>query len=453
MKIKVVLAVALALTICRESLNAQKYDGLIDKTVALVGNSMILLSQVESEVNMMQFQGYISDRNLRCEVLENMMVSKLFYTQAQMDSLAVNPDMVDASLNDRINTILSQLGGEEEMEKHFGKPMHKLRQEWRETFVEQNLAQEMQQEVAGKVTEVTPKEVAQFYRRTPKDSLPVIPTQYQYSQIVLYPNVDRAKLAVRERLLEFRQRILEGEKFSLLATLYSEDPGSAMRGGELGMASKDVFWPAFSDAAMSLKEGQVSPIVETPDGFHLIQLIAKDGNMFNARHILLKLRYTAEDRDSAFIRLDSIRTVVMADSIDFQQAARIYSQDSKSRTNGGLVADAMTGAPFFDVDHLKPADYNVLKDMKEGEVSEPFESVDDEGRSGNTVYKIIRLEKIRPSHTATIDEDFNVLLDIATSQKKISAIEDFIKEKQATTYIVIDPLFQKCDFRREGWVK
>lgn len=453
MKIKVVLAVALALTICRETLNAQKYDGLIDKTVALVGNSMILLSQVESEVNMMQFQGYISDRNLRCEVLENMMVSKLFYTQAQMDSLAVNPDMVDASLNDRINTILSQLGGEEEMEKYFGKPMHKLRQEWRETFVEQNLAQEMQQEVAGKVTEVTPKEVTQFYRRTPKDSLPVIPTQYQYSQIVLYPNVDRAKLAVRERLLEFRQRILEGEKFSLLATLYSEDPGSAMRGGELGMASKDVFWPAFSDAAMSLKEGQVSPIVETPDGFHLIQLIAKDGNMFNARHILLKLRYTAEDRDSAFIRLDSIRTVVMADSIDFQQAARIYSQDSKSRTNGGLVADAMTGAPFFDVDHLKPADYNVLKDMKEGEVSEPFESVDDEGRSGNTVYKIIRLEKIRPSHTATIDEDFNVLLDIATSQKKISAIEDFIKEKQATTYIVIDPLFQKCDFRREGWVK
>ena len=452
MKIKVVLAVALALTICRESLNAQKYDGLIDKTVALVGNSMILLSQVESEVNMMQFQGYISDRNLRCEVLEDKMVSKLFYTQAQMDSLAVNPDMVDASLNDRINTILSQLGGEEEMEKYFGKPMHKLRQEWRETFVEQNLAQEMQ-EVAGKVTEVTPKEVTQFYRRTPKDSLPVIPTQYQYSQIVLYPNVDRAKLAVRERLLEFRQRILEGEKFSLLATLYSEDPGSAMRGGELGMASKDVFWPAFSDAAMSLKEGQVSPIVETPDGFHLIQLIAKDGNMFNARHILLKLRYTAEDRDSAFIRLDSIRTVVMADSIDFQQAARIYSQDSKSRTNGGLVADAMTGAPFFDVDHLKPADYNVLKDMKEGEVSEPFESVDDEGRSGNTVYKIIRLEKIRPSHTATIDEDFNVLLDIATSQKKISAIEDFIKEKQATTYIVIDPLFQKCDFRREGWVK
>lgn len=453
MKIKVVLAVAVVLVTAAWSLRAQKYDGLIDKTVALVGNSMIQLSQVEGEVQMMQFQGYVSDRNLRCEVLENMMVSKLFYTQAQLDSLSVNPDMVDASLNERVNNILSQLGGEEEVEKYFGKPLHRLRQEWREAFVEQNLAQEMQQEVAGKISEVTPKDVEQFYRRVPKDSLPVIPTQYQYSQIVLYPNTERAKLAVRERLLEFRQRILDGEKFSLLATLYSEDPGSAMRGGELGMASKSIFWPAFSDAAMSLKEGQVSPIVETPDGFHLIQLIKKDGDMFNARHILIKPKYTIEDRDSAFIRLDSIRTVVAADSITFQQAARMFSEDPKSRTNGGLVADPMSGAPFFEVDRLKPADYNVLKNMKEGEISEPFESVDDEGRSGNTIYKIIRLEKIRPSHQATVEEDFNVLLDIATNQKRIKAIEDFIKDKQETTYIVIDPMFQNCDFRRDGWIK
>lgn len=432
---------------------AQKYDGVIDKTVALVGNSMILLSQIESEVQMMQFQGYVSDRDLRCEVLENMMVSKLFYTQAQLDSLAVNPDMVEASLNERVDNILSQLGGEAEVEKYFGKPLHMLREEWRDVFVEQNLAQEMQREVAGKVSEVTPKEVQQYYRRTSKDSLPVIPTQYQYSQIVLYPNVERAAMAVRERLLEFRQRILDGEKFSLLATLYSEDPGSAMKGGELGMASRTIFWPAFSDAAMALKEGQVSPIVETPDGFHLIQMIRKDGDMFNARHILLKPRYTAEDRDSAFVRLDSIRNVILADSITFQQGAWKFSEDTKSRTNGGLVADPNTGAPFFDVDNLKPADFKVLQNMKEGEISAPFESVDDEGRSGNTVYKIVRLEKIRPSHTATVEEDFNVLLDITTSNKAMEAIEKFIKEKQQTTYIVIDPMFQKCVFLRDGWVK
>lgn len=453
MKIKALIAALAIMGMTFFHVSAQKYDGVIDKTVALVGNSMILLSQIEGEVQMMQFQGYVSDRNLRCEVLENMLVSKLFYTQAQLDSLTVNPDMVDAALEERVNNILTQLGGEEQVEKYFGKPLHKLRQEWREAFMEQNLVQEMQRTVAGGITEVTPKEVQQFYRNIPADSLPIIPTQYQYSQIVLYPDTERAKLEVRERLLEFRQRILDGEKFSMLATLYSEDPGSAMRGGELGMASKSIFWPAFSDAAMALNEGQVSPIVETPDGFHLIQMISKKGDMFNARHILLKPKYTVDDRDSAFIRLDSIRNVVMEDSLTFAQAARIYSQDTKSRTNGGLVSDPNTGAPFFEMDRLKPADYNVLKDMKEGDVSMPFESVDDEGRSGNTVYKIIRLEKIRPSHTASVEEDFNVLLDIATNDKSVKAIEKFIKEKQGTTYIVIDPMFRKCDFRRDGWIK
>ena len=453
MKIKALIAALAIMGMTFPHVSAQKYDGVIDKTVALVGNSMILLSQIEGEVQMMQFQGYVSDRNLRCEVLENMLVSKLFYTQAQLDSLTVNPDMVDAALEERVNNILTQLGGEEQVEKYFGKPLHKLRQEWREAFMEQNLVQEMQRTVAGGITEVTPKEVQQFYRNIPADSLPIIPTQYQYSQIVLYPDTERAKLEVRERLLEFRQRILDGEKFSMLATLYSEDPGSAMRGGELGMASKSIFWPAFSDAAMALNEGQVSPIVETPDGFHLIQMISKKGEMFNARHILLKPKYTVDDRDSAFIRLDSIRNVVMEDSLTFAQAARIYSQDTKSRTNGGLVSDPNTGAPFFEMDRLKPADYNVLKDMKEGDVSMPFESVDDEGRSGNTVYKIIRLEKIRPSHTASVEEDFNVLLDIATNDKSVKAIEKFIKEKQGTTYIVIDPMFRKCDFRRDGWIK
>lgn len=452
MNIRAILAFLALVVMPFAGLHAQKYNGVIDKTVALIGNSMIQLSQVETEVKRMQFQGYVSDRNLRCEVLESMMVSKLFYTQALLDSLSVNQNMVDAVLNDEMNNILTQLGGEEEAERYFRKPLHKLRQDLRDMIMEQNLVQEMQRTVAGNISEVTPKEVQQYYRSMPKDSLPVIPTQYQYSQIVLYPNVERANMAVRERLLEFRQRILDGEKFSLLATLYSED-GSAMRGGELGMSSKSVFWPAFSDAAMALKEGQVSPIVETPDGFHLIQMIEKKGDMFNARHILLQPRYTAEDRDSAFARLDSIRNVIMVDSLTFQQAARKFSEDMKSRTNGGLVADPKTGAPFFEVDQLKPADYRMLQGMKEGDISRPFESVDDEGRSGHTVYKIIRLEKIRPAHAASYEEDFNILLNVTTNRKSMEAIENFIKEKQATTYIVIDPLFQGCDFVRDGWVK
>lgn len=451
------LTALMLLVVMMTDLSAQKYDGLIDKTVALVGNSVILLSQVESEAMYMQRMGYVSERDIRCDVLENMMEVKLFYTQAMLDSLAVNPDMIEAMLNERVDGILSQFGGEEGVVNYFGRPIHELRNQWRDRILEQNLASEMRRSIAGKVGDVTPKEVERFYKRTPKDSLPMLPEQYKISEITLYPDVEKAALAVRERLLEFRQRVLDGEKFSLLATLYSEDPGSAMRGGELGMSSKSVFWPEFSDAAMALKPGQVSSIVQTPNGFHLIQLISREGDMFNARHILLKPRYTMEDRNSAFIRLDSIRNAILADSITFEQAAKKFSGDPLTRTNGGLVPDAESGSPFIDVDKLKPEEYSVLKDMKAGEISMPFESTDSETRAGisvgNTVYKIIRLDEIRPSHAPTFSEDFNILLNMATNQKAADAIDAFIDEKLETTYIVIDPLFQKCVFKRDGWVK
>lgn len=453
MKRKIILTVCALAAFPIAELCAQRYQGVIDKTVAQIGNSAILLSEVEGEAAYLMYNGYATDRDLRCEVLENMMITKLFYTQAQLDSLTVNPDMVEAALDQRVNDIVTRVGGEDNVEKYLGKPLYKLREEWREQFMEQNLASEMQRTVAGKAGEATPKEVERFYRKASKDSLPMIPAQYRYSQIVLYPNVERANLAVRERLLEFRQRILDGEKFSLLATLYSEDVQSAMRGGELGMASKAVFWPEFSDAAMTLKPGQVSPIVETPDGFHLIQLIERKGDMFNARHILLRPRYTDQDRDSAFLRLDSIRNVVLADSITFEQAARKFSEDPATRTNGGLVADLQSGAPQIAVDNLKPAEYAVLRGMKEGEISAPIVSTDNEGRNGNTVYKILKLEKVIPAHIPTYNEDFNVLQSMATNRKAMDAVEAFIKEEQATTYIVIDPLFQKCVFQRDGWVK
>ena len=263
MKIKEILTAALlsaaVLMMPGLEVSAQKYEGgLIDKTVALVGNSVILLSDVESDAIYMQSMGYVSDRNVRCEALENIMVTKLFYTQAVLDSLAVNPDMVDAMLSQQVDGILSRFGGEKAVEAYFKKPMHELREGWRNRIMEESLANEMRRTIAGKVPEVTPKEVERFYKRTSKDSLPVIPDQYKISEITIYPNVERAELAARERLLEFRQRVMDGEKFSLLATLYSEDSESAMRGGELGMSSKSLFWPEFSDAAMSLKPGQVS---------------------------------------------------------------------------------------------------------------------------------------------------------------------------------------------------
>lgn len=436
------------------SLYAQRYgEGLIDKTIATVGNEFILLSQLESEVQMMMAQGYASDGNIRCSILENLMGQKLFLAQAKLDSLTASADQVEMELTNRINTAIASLGSEERLEEYFNKPLYKLRNDWRELLTEQNLTTQMQQNVMQQAGSMTPAEIEKFYKKMDKDSLPVISTQYKISQIVIYPSKDEAVTAVRERLLDFRNRILNGEKFSTLATLYSQDPESVMRGGELGMAPKSIFWPAFSDAAAALKPGQISQIVETPDGFHIIQMVEKDGDMINVRHILLKPEYTSKDRDKAFKELDSIRTKILADSITFDLAARIYSQDPKSSINGGVMSDPNTGADYFEMDQLKPADYAVLREMKIGDISAPFESTDNEGRSGNTLYKIIKLDNIKPSHTATLEDDFMVIQNYANNTKQVEAINKFIKEHQESTLIIIDDLFKKCNFERDGWIK
>ena len=431
----------------------QKYDSVVEKSIALVGNDIVMLSEIEAEAQMERARGLSVDKSARCEILENFLVSKLFLTQAKLDSLTVNEAQVDAMLDQRINEVLTTLGGEQKTEEYFGKPLYKLRQEWANALSDQSLIQEMQRTVAQDIPKVTPRDVQKFVDETPAEDLPMVSTKYRIRQIGLYPDKEAAELAVKEQLIGLRERIVNGEKFSTLARLYSQDPGSVAKGGEHGMASKSIFWPVFSDAAMSLKVGQVSQVVETPDGFHIIQLIEREGDMFNARHILIKPQYTSEDRERAFSRLDSIRNLIVADSISFFDAARTYSEEKHSATNGGLMADEYTGSSYFEKDQLKPNDYNVLRNMNEGDVSEPFESLDNEGRNGNTIYKILYLEKIIPAHTANFKEDYNTLLEEVNQKNSLAAIDKFIEEKQKTTYIVIDPMFQGCDFQRKGWIK
>ena len=379
------------------------------------------------------------------------MVSKLFLMQARVDSLEINNDMVESELRNRIDNVKTSLGGEEAAEEYFGKPIYKLRQEWRKSLEEQSLIQQMQGNVSSGIQELTPYDVQQYIDETDQADLPVVPIKYQLSQICIYPDREAANLAVKERLLAIRERIINGEKFSILARIYSQDPGSARKGGELGMASKSIFWPAFSDAAMSLKPGVVSQIVETPDGFHLIEVLEKKGDMFNARHILLKPEYTVEDREKAFGVLDSLKTELANEAVTFELAARFYSEDPATRTNGGQMADPGTGSSYFEIDQLKPQDYAAIKSLEVGQISEPFESLDNEGRGGNTVYKIIKVDKILPAHTASFNNDYDLLLSQAKGKRSMAAIDEFINSKIKSTLIIIDPLFKDCEFEREGW--
>ena len=444
---------AVVLAVVSVNASAQKYQGgIVDKTVAVIGNEVIMISDIESEMQMMQsYYGSQSDRKSRCELLETMMASKLFLMQARVDSLTVNHDMVESEIANRVDMLKTNLGGEDAVEAEFGKPIYKLRQEWRSTIEDQTLTQQMQQEIARKIPALTPYDVQKYVDATDPEDLPVVPIKYQLSQICIYPDRDAANMAVKERLLAIRERIINGEKFSTLARLYSQDPGSARKGGELGMASKSIFWPVFSDAAMALKPGIVSQIVETPDGFHIIEVLEKKGDMFNARHILLKPEYTSEDRSKAFHTLDSLKTELLNEAVTFPLAARFYSEDLPTRTNGGQMADPETGSSYFEIDQLKPQDYAAIAGLKEGEISDPVESLDNEGRDGNTVYKIIKVDKILPAHTATFSNDYTLLLNNAEMELQNKAINDFIDSKIKTTYIVIDPMFEDCVFEREGW--
>lgn len=454
MKNTLKLSFAVIATVIPLCLSAQVYPGgLVDKTIAVVGNEMISLSQLEQEILYMRMSGMNSDRNMRCEQLERMLESKLFLMQARIDSLTVNQEMVNSSLEQRMDQVRTNFGGDDEVEKFYGKPMYKLRQEWHQQLEDMTLTQQMQSQIASKVPELTPHDVKEYLSETDPADLPVVPVKYQLSQICIYPDREAANLAVKEKLLNIRERIINGEKFSTLARIYSEDPGSARKGGELGMASKSIFWPAFSDAAMALKPGVISQIVETPDGFHIIEVLDKKGDMFNARHILIKPQYTEQDKEKAFKTLDSLKTEIENNAVTFQLAAKFYSQDALSKTNGGQMADPNTGSAYFEIDQLKPEDYAAVKNLKEGEISEPVQSKDNEGRDGNTVYKIIRVDKIIPAHVASFDEDYSDLLNEAKMKKQNEVIDDFINSKLKTTYITIDPIFKDCDFSREGWNK
>lgn len=400
---------------------------------------------------MARTQGKTSDTGIRCELLEQMLNSKLFLMQARLDSLEVNNDMVEAQLSQRLDQVRTALGGDQQTEEYFHKPLYKLRQEWRQQIQDMTLTQQEQSEIASQARDLTPYDIKQYIDTVDKDALPLIPTKYQLGQICIYPDREAAATAVKEKLLSLRERIINGEKFSTLARIYSEDPGSARKGGELGMASKSIFWPAFSDAAMALRPGTISQIVETPDGFHIIEVIEKNGDMFNARHILIKPQYTMEDQDRAFHKLDSIRTQINNQALTFSLAAQFYSEDPATKTNGGQMADPNTGSSYFEIDQLKPQDYAAIKDLKEGEISMPVASLDNEGRDGNLVYKIIRVDKILPAHVAVFENDFTEISEQVKYRQQMELVNKFLDDKIRSTKVYIDPMFADCEFENAVW--
>ena len=424
---------------------------VVESIVGVVGNEVIYLSEVEGQVVQLKAERDPTPVDLlRCRVFEDQLVQKLFLDQARIDSIEVSPESVEADLTSRLTEYIRRAGSEQALETYFNKSMAEIRKDLREMLTNQYIVQETQGTIAQNIT-VTPDEIKKYFNSIPKDSLPLVPRKVQLSIIsVEPPDMEASKAEVRQRLLELRSRIINGESFSTLAILYSEDPGTAPKGGETGFTLRGELAKPYSEAAWSLKKDVVSKIVETEFGFHIIQLVDRKGDMVNSRHILMRPKLSADQAEWAILKLDSIAVMVRGDSLTFPQAAMRYSSDRPTRANGGKMVSTNPSdrVNWLTLDELSKEVNLVVRNMKLGEISEPFRTTDEKG---NNIYCIVRLDDEIAPHRVNIKDDYNYLSEAALRDKQSRIYEEWIMEKIKRTYIRVSEDFRGCEFHYTGW--
>jgi peptidyl-prolyl cis-trans isomerase SurA len=330
--------------------------------------------------------------------------------------------------------------------------MEEIRRDIRKALMEQEITREVQSGIAENIS-VTPNQVKKYYSGIPKDSLPVIPEKVQLSIIQLDPpGNEENKAEARQKLLDIRSQILAGKSFVVLAALNSEDPETAKNGGERGYTVRSSLEKEYADAAFSLTKNSVSRIVETSSGFHIIQLIDRNGDLINTRHILIKPKVKPEQTAKAMSTLDSLANLIRKDSISFENAAMMYSSHKDSRINGGKLVKTNPSEriTWFTLEELNPEMYVKVRDMKHGEISEAFRTTDDDG---NTVFRIVRLDNEIPAHRANLKDDYESLYIAALQDERSKTYRDWINKKIENTYIKVSNEFETCDFLKQGWLK
>ena len=468
---KKIVSILICTLIVVSAVVAEKRFVMLDKVVAVVGNSSISYSDMKQAAKMITEQRrserYTSDRSAESEALENLMLQKLLYNQALLDSVEISQGEVAQRVEQQVQAMVDREGSITALEKKSHMAIYHIRDLFRRQIEEQAYAQMMQQTIVAK-TKIVPGEVERFYKSIDKDSLPIIAEQYMYAQITMFPkNMKEAKLRTRERLVEMRERIVTGKtRFATLARMYSVD-GSAIQGGELEPAPLSGFVKPFADALGELKPGQVSEVVESEFGFHLIQLIDKKGQLYHCRHILLRPTFTVEEIVAPMRDLDSLVNLIKKDSLSFEEAARKHSDDKHSKQNGGVVTNhdllerysaydaKLTATKFLKEDFGAMGgksidDYNAIRRLREGEISTPFRSND---MMGNELVKVVKLLKVYPAHNASLEEDYLRLEQMALAQKQEREFKEWLNKKIASMYVYIAPEFRGMEFENKNWVK
>ena len=427
-------------------------DNIIDEVIWIVGEEAILRSEVEEERLRAQYEGQPIAGDPYCVIPEQLAIQKLFLHQAELDSIEANESSVSSQVDMRMNYYISQIGSKEKMEEYFRKTSSEIREEMMTSVRNQMIIQQMQSKLTEKI-QPTPSEVRRYFNSLPADSLPMVPAQVEVQILSFNPPVPIEETErIKSQLREFTDRINSGNAdFGMLARLYSEDTESAKRGGELGFVGKGQLVSAFADVAFNLTDPKrVSRIVETEYGFHIIQLIERKGERINCRHILLKPRVSYLDKQNAITKLDSIRNLIIADSLNFEQAVARYSEDKSTVMNGGLMSNTNTGASKFEYQDLPPEIARQIYTMQEGDISVPFTMMD---RSKNKeVCAIVRLKSKRDAHKANLTDDFQVIRNMLIQKQNAETIDQWIRNKQKEVYIHIDPAWRGCDFQYPNWI-
>jgi peptidyl-prolyl cis-trans isomerase SurA len=455
MNIKYYFLVSLLFIVSATKVYAQdrniQENQILDRVIAVVGNQIVLQSEVEEQFLQMQARGFTTQPDEKCKIFENLLFQKLLIVQAQIDSIEVTDKQVESEIEGRINQFISQIGSPEALEEYFGKSIAEIKESFFDPVKDQLIAQKMQAEIT-KDTKITPSEVKKFFAEIPSDSLPIVEATYEFAQIVKKPQMSAdEKKAYWDRLKEIRDRIvIKGEDFKTLAVLYSDDPGSARNGGLMTGVGRGDLVPEFSAAAFNLEIDEVSNIVETEYGIHIIKLIARYGDKVDFRHILLMPKYSVTSRLKAKEFLDSIAHVIRTDTLTFEQAATKFSDDETTRLNGGVMVNPYTGTSSFETKQIEPALNYILKDLNIGEISEAFEAKEQTGQSS---YKILYLKNHIKAHTMNMKDDYQQIQEMALNHKKQTEVERWVKEKQNDIYIKIEGDKRNCKFDFPGWLK
>jgi peptidyl-prolyl cis-trans isomerase SurA len=437
----------------------QAQSNVIDQVIWVIGDDAILLSDVENARLQMQLDRQRMSGDPYCVIPERMAIQKLFLHQAKLDSIDIPDSRVYPRVEAQVNYAISQIGSQEKLEEYLGKSLNNYREELRTNMKEGYIVQEVQSKLVENL-KITPAEVRSFFNKIPQDSLPFIETTVEVQIVTIEPTVSLTEIDnIKERLRDYSEQVTGGKRqFSTLARMYSEDKGSAERGGELGFMGKGMLDQEFAAVAFELNDPKrISRIVKSEFGYHIIQLIEKRGDRINVRHILLKPEISAEELTAATQRLDSVRNDIINGKFTFEEAATYLSADKDTKNNQGLMVNSdeekysdRTGTSRFEMSELPPEIGKIVYTMKTGDISQPFIMINSKGQQ---IAAIVKLKSRIDGHKANLSEDFQALKSMVETEKRDQIINKWIAKKQKETYIRINDNWKNCDFEKDGWVQ